>query len=125
MFYYPHYRKLNSNSSLRYDANFSEKSRNVFLEGEAYFDVFHNPQMSFIVHASDLDVKVLGTAFNVKSYAKDKSVETTLLRGKVVIENSAFYIPVFLEELNSSAQKKEAVILHDSLLFIDTCFINP
>lgn len=78
---------LNANSTLRYDADFSGEVRSVFLEGEAYFDVFHNPEKPFVVHAFDLDVKVLGTAFNVKSYRNEKSIETTLLRGKVKIEN--------------------------------------
>jgi len=77
---------LNANSELRYSKNFSrEKSREVFLVGEAFFDVSENKGKPFIVFTSGLAIKVLGTAFNVRSYADDPVVETTLVRGKVTI----------------------------------------
>jgi ferric-dicitrate binding protein FerR (iron transport regulator) len=57
----------------------------VKLEGEAFFDVVKNPSRPFIVHTSGIDIKVLGTAFNVKAYPEDKTVETTLLRGLVQV----------------------------------------
>jgi ferric-dicitrate binding protein FerR (iron transport regulator) len=60
--------------------DFSGKTREVVLDGEAYFDVVKQPQRPFIVHVSGYDIRVLGTAFNVKSYPKDKTVETTLIR---------------------------------------------
>ena len=55
------------------------------LEGEAFFDVVKQANRPFIVHASGIDIKVLGTAFNVKSYPEDKNVETTLYRGLVQV----------------------------------------
>lgn len=77
---------LNASSKLRYPSNLQGKQVHVYLQGEAYFDVAHNKKRLFQVHASDLNIKVLGTAFNVKSYPEDKIVETTLIRGKVRIE---------------------------------------
>jgi transmembrane sensor len=59
--------------------------REVTLEGEAFFDVTHNAAKPFIVHTSGLNIKVLGTAFNVKSYASDETIETTLLRGSIEV----------------------------------------
>jgi ferric-dicitrate binding protein FerR (iron transport regulator) len=68
------------------------------LDGEAYFDVVKQPQRPFIVHVSGYDIKVLGTAFNVRSYATDKTVETTLLRGLVEVtkQGKAQQNPIFL-----------------------------
>ncbi len=76
---------LNSNSKLTYAEDFNTASREVELEGEAYFDVVKDKQRPFIVHASDLVIKVLGTAFTVKSYPQDATVEATLLLGSIEV----------------------------------------
>lgn len=79
---------LNADSRLSYPASFAgEKNREVYLEGEAFFDVAENKAQPFIVGTADLQVQVLGTAFNVRSYGKDQMVETTLVRGRVNIES--------------------------------------
>jgi len=75
--------KLNAGSELIYPAIFSKSERRVELKGEAYFSVKHNPEHPFIVSAGDIEVKVLGTEFNVLAYPEDKSIETTLVNGKV------------------------------------------
>lgn len=80
---------LNAESRLTYPRSFrGEETREVQLEGEAYFDVAENKQKPFIVHTSDIRIKVLGTSFNVKSYGKDRTIQTTLIKGKVTIESS-------------------------------------
>ncbi|MBL0744630.1 FecR family protein [Chryseolinea lacunae] len=77
---------LNTDSRLKYPKHFEgQPLREVFLEGEAFFDVAENAAQPFIVHAAEVNVRVLGTAFNVRSYGKDTRVETTLVRGKVNI----------------------------------------
>jgi transmembrane sensor len=76
---------LNSSSRLKYTHNFDGPTREVELEGEAYFDVVKDLQRPFIVHTSALDVKVLGTAFTVKSYPQDETIEATLLRGMIEV----------------------------------------
>jgi transmembrane sensor len=76
---------LNAGSKLYYENDFSGATREVRLEGEAFFDVVKQPEHPFIVHTSGIDIKVLGTAFNVKSYPEDKTVETTLYRGSVKV----------------------------------------
>lgn len=78
---------LNSESKLEYKANFNDSVREVTLEGEAFFDVVKDKTRPFIVHTSDIDIKVLGTAFNVKSYPKDRSIEATLIRGMIEVTN--------------------------------------
>jgi len=76
---------LNSQSSLRYPATFTGKTREVYLSGEAFFDVQKDHEHPFIIHAEKMDIKVLGTAFNVKSYPNDPQSETTLIRGAIEV----------------------------------------
>ncbi len=77
---------LNSSSKLTYTTeDFGSKIREVSLVGEAYFDVAKNPNKPFIIHTTQMDIKVLGTAFNVKSYPTDKTVETSLIHGSVEV----------------------------------------
>ncbi|HEX3935519.1 MAG TPA: FecR family protein, partial [Puia sp.] len=59
---------LNAGSRITYNKNFGASAREVDLSGEAFFDVAHNPASPFIIHTSRIDIKVLGTSFNVKSY---------------------------------------------------------
>lgn len=76
---------LNSETKIRYPGNFSKSQRDVYLEGEAFFDVTKNVHRPFIVHISGLDVKVLGTKFNIKAYQDEKQIETSLFEGKVCL----------------------------------------
>jgi len=76
---------LNSESSLKYPSVFSGKTREVYLSGEAYFDVHKDHLHPFIIHTGKMNVRVLGTSFNVKAYPKDASSETTLIRGSVEV----------------------------------------
>lgn len=78
---------LNSASRLEYKGSFNDSIREVTLEGEAFFDVVKDPKRPFIVHTSDIDIRVLGTAFNVKSYPRDPVVEATLVRGLIEVSN--------------------------------------
>ncbi len=76
---------LNAGSKLRHNRQFSQKNRNIYLEGEAYFDVSKNKNMPFVVNTSGITIKVLGTAFNVKAYPDEKIIETTVARGEIQI----------------------------------------
>jgi len=89
---------LNAGSHISFNQNFTGKTREVTLDGEAYFDVVKQPQRPFIVHVSGYDIRVLGTAFNVKSYPTDKTVETTLLRGLVQVtkQGNTSEKPIFI-----------------------------
>lgn len=75
---------LNADSKLSYQESFQNAStRIVRLEGEAFFDVAEDKTKPFIVQAQHLQVKVLGTAFNVRAFSNENKIETTLLRGRV------------------------------------------
>ncbi|HEX4959176.1 MAG TPA: FecR domain-containing protein [Lacibacter sp.] len=76
---------LNAGSKLNYEKVGEGSTREVYLTGEAYFDVVRNPKRPFIIHTSAMDVKVLGTQFNVKAYPDDATVETSLIHGSVQV----------------------------------------
>ncbi len=79
---------LNADTRLEYAKDFQSKAtRDVYLIGEAFFDVVEDKNRPFIVHTKDVEIKVLGTSFNVKAYSKEAKVETTLVKGKVSIEH--------------------------------------
>jgi len=76
---------LNADSKLEYAEGFPEKSREVYLTGEAFFDVHEDANKPFIIHTRNMNIKVLGTAFNIKSYPNEASTEATLLRGAIEV----------------------------------------
>ena len=78
---------VNSGSSLTYEDNFKGSTREVHLDGEAYFDVVKDPSRPFIVHTTGIDIKVLGTAFNVKAYKMEPVIEATLIHGSIEVIN--------------------------------------
>ena len=74
---------VNVATRLTYDRSFGEKTRSVFLTGEAYFEVAKDKQHPFIVHTATADVRAVGTSFNVRAYPGEGVSETTLLSGIV------------------------------------------
>ncbi len=115
---------LNSESVLKYPASFGGPTREVYLNGEAFFNVAKDHTHPFIVHAGKMNIKVLGTSFNVKSYPNDKNIETTLIKGaievtlsdrpsdriilkpneKLILNNSSFKKPQANNNLTSSGE---------------------
>lgn len=78
---------INSGSTLTYDNFLKSNTRDLQLNGEAYFDVVKDPEHPFIVHTSGIDIKVLGTAFNVKAYKSESTIEATLIHGSIEVIN--------------------------------------
>jgi len=79
---------LNSGSKLSYPAEFTGKTREVYLSGEAFFDVESDTEKAFHVITRDIRIAVLGTRFNVTSYEEDAGIQTVLLTGKVNIRKN-------------------------------------
>lgn len=87
---------INSASSVSYTADYNVKDRNVYLKGEAFFEVASCKDLPFVVHAQNLKVTALGTKFNVRAYSEDQSILTTLVEGKVSAtagDNSQILLP--------------------------------
>ncbi|WP_303919482.1 FecR family protein [Draconibacterium sediminis] len=78
---------LNSDSRIRYSIDGESGIREVFLEGEAWFDVAKNRKKPFVVHTPFYDVNVVGTQFNVKAYDCDNYITTTLEEGQIILES--------------------------------------
>ncbi len=79
---------LNYGSKLKYPREFNGNTRELILSGEGFFNVAHDPKHPFIVKTKQLYIKALGTKFNVLTYPENEKVETTLIEGKVVLEQS-------------------------------------
>ena len=77
---------LNAGSNLDYNISvFNEEIREVTLNGEAYFDVTKNAEKPFIIHTKKMDVTVIGTSFNIRSYNNEKTAEASLIRGLIEV----------------------------------------
>lgn len=100
---------INSASTISYTSDYNVKERNVFLSGEAYFDVASNADIPFVVHADKVSVTALGTEFNVKAYAEDPYVVTTLVEGGVRTEAGTQY--ELLTRAQEASYNKEADVL--------------
>lgn len=92
---------LNAGSRMAFPNKFKGNKREVFLEGEGYFEVAHNQKLPFYVNTSEIAIKVLGTRFNISAYGLDKLIEAVLIEGSVAIsERSAL-----------SFMKKESILM--------------
>ncbi len=76
---------LNAESSLRYPTKFGEKSREVHLNGEAYFEVVHKTERPFVVHTNGIKTTVLGTKFNISAFKDERDISVSLVEGAVSI----------------------------------------
>lgn len=76
---------MNSSSKLTYGDDFARGNRDVYLEGEAYFNIRKDEEHPFIIHTKKMDIRVLGTVFNVKAYPEDPMTEAALLSGKISV----------------------------------------
>lgn len=96
---------LNGSSKLIYPKSFKDATtREVTLIGEAYFDVARNEDKPFLIHTPRMEIRVLGTAFNVRDYQEDELAETSLIRGQV--------------EVWKTGQEKEKFILKPKEKFV-------
>ncbi len=96
---------LNADSKLRYPANFQGKTREVYLVGEAYFEIKHDISKPFIVHTSNLFTTVLGTKFNISAFPDEKNISVSLIEGRVKVT-----------ELKSNSVVKNSILHPDEKL---------
>lgn len=133
---------LNALSTLSYPKNFNGKTREVYLSGEAYFDVAKDHLHPFIVHTNTSDIKVLGTAFDIKSYDNDQQFEATLFRGsiqatlkntpsakiilkptdKLIVQHSGYFLTKETYWNNSNSSNIETAWMQNKLMFKNETF---
>lgn len=78
---------INAGSQLRYPKRFKGKKREVYLSGEAYFDIRHDVEKTFIIYTGDVVTTVLGTAFDIREDKSSHTIKVTVARGKVNVAN--------------------------------------
>ena len=100
---------LNADSKISYGDGFGKGIREVLLDGEAYFDVKHDVTRPFIIKTGKADIRVLGTAFNVRNY-HDGIFETSLIRGKIEVT------------LNDRSKKKIILEPSQKIIIADSVF---
>jgi transmembrane sensor len=113
---------LNAGTRLKYNKTFGSDNREVELSGEAFFDVVENSKLPFIIHTQQIEIRVLGTSFNVKCYPGDFQTETSLIRGKVevkirnrsdekiILQPNEKLIVLNNDSVEYSAKKKKATV---------------
>ena len=110
---------LNAESSLTYPETFATDKREVFLTGEAYFEIKSAQKSPFIVHAGEMRLQVLGTSFNIKAYKDEETITTTLITGKVEqfypkIQQQILLTPSQQSTYNRTNQKLKTQIVNTS-----------
>ena len=80
---------LNQGSNIKYPLKFKGNIRKVFFEGEGYFKIAHNPKKPFVAEMHQIDVVATGTEFNISAYPDERVIETTLVTGKVTVNNKS------------------------------------
>lgn len=112
---------LNSCTTLEYAENYGYSNRSIYLDGEAYFEVAKNKDLPFVVKANGIDVKAIGTAFNVSAYMEDSQLTTTLFNGKVAVQPTLTKQEVLLEPnqvaVYDKSRNKIEVVPYDKKLF--------
>lgn len=99
---------MNAGTELRYPEKFAGPEREVFLKGEAFFNIRHNGQQPFIVYCGSLRVRVLGTSFNVQDYQQDSLVQVAVLSGRVQLQDSVQQSSKVLVSANELASYQKA-----------------
>lgn len=85
---------VNADSKLSYPKSFNGEKREVYLDGEAYFDIRHDAAKPFIVHTANIQTRVLGTAFNINTRNSPDKIVITVTRGKVCVADGTHIIGI-------------------------------
>ena len=107
---------LNAGSTLRYQTGFGVKGRDIWLDGEGFFEV-RKASIPFIVHSGTVQIKAVGTSFNVRAYSSDQVVETTLVSGKIEVTGIGHHREITEDGLSLLPNQKLIV----SNLPVDSC----
>lgn len=99
---------INAGSSIRFQKNVPLQKREIWLQGEAFFDVVHDAKRPFEVHSGTITTHVLGTAFNIEAYAEDQRMAVSVVRGKVSVGTKKADLAVLLPNDQLTFNKKSS-----------------
>lgn len=105
---------VNAGSTLRYPKIFSGGLREVYLSGEAYFDIAHDASKPFIIHTGTTITRVLGTAFNIKEDKKTHTIKVTVTRGKVSVADGDHLLGILTpdQQISFNSENNKVVKAH-------------
>jgi len=106
---------LNAGSKLKYAKHFDNKMREVYLDGEAFFDVKQEANRSFIVYSGEVATQVLGTSFNVSNYPGNEVVAVTVLQGKVRVAQREKELGIVLPDQQVSYNTLTGTVMHEKI----------
>lgn len=107
---------ISAGSKLNYPSSFdSMTKREVYLEGQAYFDISHNAAKPFIVHTGKIETTVLGTAFDIKAWPANADVTVTVTRGKVKVGDQHKILGIITPNQQITFNKKEAKAIQKTI----------
>jgi len=124
---------LNAGSKIVYSQGFGVDDRRLKMEGEGYFEVVRNEQIPFEVNTKELNLRVLGTKFNICNYPEDKVVTVNLLEGKVALHNEVKSMPelyldpdekVVMDKMTGEMVKSHCKAIHSSDWINDELFFD-
>ncbi len=98
---------LNTYTTLKYASDYGITNRNIYINGEAYFEVAKNKEIPFVVKTDDVDVTALGTSFNISAYSDDKELVTTLYSGKVSVKPALYEQEILLNPNQKAVYNKD------------------
>ncbi|MFC0183688.1 ferric-dicitrate binding protein FerR, regulates iron transport through sigma-19 [Pseudarcicella hirudinis] len=116
--------KLRANSRISYPKIFAGTNREVFLSGEAFFEVTKDPRKPFIVYANELITKVLGTSFTISSYDNDTEVKVIVKTGKVAVYSSEKEEGISTEQAELTLTPNQKAIFNRSAKQIERTLIE-
>lgn len=106
--------KMNSGSTLSFKGNMGNEVREVSFEGEGYFIVSRNPERPFEIHSGDLDVRVLGTVFNIRNYKEDATASVALESGSVEVFSSEHQIKLVPSQVATLNKKTSDLSIYET-----------
>lgn len=107
---------LSAGSKLHYSSSFqASNTREVHLEGQSYFDIKHDASKPFIIHTGKISTTVLGTAFNIKAWAKEADVTVTVTRGRVKVDDEDEELGILTHNQQIEYKTKDAVVLRKTV----------
>lgn len=113
--------KLNALSSLKFPENFNERLREVYLTGEAFFEVKRNTERPFVVKSGSLQTTVLGTSFNVRAYPDEAQIAVTVATGKVGVQNADTTLSQILLPADQAVYDMASSTLHKRKADLEKC----
>jgi ferric-dicitrate binding protein FerR (iron transport regulator) len=110
---------LNAHTTLKYPSVFTGNRRELTLDGEGFFEVAHDPERPFIVHAGGYDIRALGTQFNVEAYSQNEGFSATLLDGSIQVTSTVDPSQSIVLQPNTIAQLHEGRLVAKTISDFD------